>query len=85
MRIQLQTDSRYQDFIPRAKTHNVLGYDMKVADVKDVLHGKIWAYSDKERRISKRQKDLADILRLIESFPDLINQLSDIIRKKIEL
>jgi hypothetical protein len=85
LRIQLQMDSRYQDFIPRAKTHNVLGYDMKVADVKDVLQGKIWAYSDEERRMSKRQKDLADILRLIESFPDIMNQLPDTIRKKIEL
>ena len=85
LRIQLQMDSRYQDFIPRAKTHNVLGYDMKVADVKDVLQGKIWAYSDEERRMSKRQKDLADILRLIESFPDLMNQIPDTIRKKIEL
>ena len=66
MRIQLQTDSRYQEFIPRAKTHNVLGYDMKVADVKDVLEGKIWAYSDTERRMSKRQKDLADIFRIVE-------------------
>ena len=85
LRIQIQTDSRYQDFIPRAKTHNVLGYDMKVAAIKDVLQGKIWAYSDEERRMSKRQKDLADILRLIESFPDLMNQLPDAMRKKIEL
>ncbi len=85
LRIQLQTDSRYQDFISRAKFHKVLGYDMKVADIIDVLKGKIWAYSDPERRMSKRQKDLADILRLIESFPELINQLPDTIRKKIEL
>jgi len=85
LRIQLQTDSRYQEFVPRAKIHNVLGYDMKVADVKDVLEGKIWAYSDTERRMSKRQKDLADILRLIESFPDLIDKLSDTIRNKFEL
>ncbi len=85
LRFQLQTDSRYQEFIPRAKIHNVLGYDMKVADVKDVLKGKIWAYSDTERRMSKRQKDLADILRIVESFPDLMDQLSDTIRKKFEL
>ncbi|MBL7181098.1 MAG: hypothetical protein ABIK98_06565 [Pseudomonadota bacterium] len=85
LRIQLRTDSRYQAFIPRAKAHNVLGYDMMVADVKDVLKGKIWAYSDTERRMSKRQKDLADILRLIESFPNLTNQLPDTIRKRIEL
>jgi len=82
LRIQLQTDSRYQDFIPRAKIHNVLGYEMKVADVKDVLQGKIWAYSDTERRMSKRQKDLADIIRLIESFPALSDQIPDSIRKK---
>ena len=84
LRIQFQMDSRYQDFIPRAKTHNVLGYDMKVADVKDVLKGKIWAYSDKERRMSKRQKDLADIIRLIESFPSLFDQVPDSIRQKFE-
>jgi hypothetical protein len=30
LRIQLQTDSRYQDFISRAEDHNVLGYDMMV-------------------------------------------------------
>ena len=84
LRIQLQTDSRYQDFIPRAKIHNVLGYEMKVADVKDVLQGKIWAFSDTERRMSKRQKDLADIIRLIESFPALSDQVPDSIRKKYE-
>ena len=84
LRFQFQMDSRYQDFISRAKTHNVLGYDMKVADVKDVLKGKIWAYSDKKRRMSKRQKDLADIIRLIESFPSLSDQVPDSIRKKFE-
>jgi len=84
LRIQLQTDSRYQDFIPKAKVHNVLGYDMKIADVKDVLQGKIWAYSDKKRRMSKRQKDLADIIRLIESFPSLSAQIPDSIHKIFE-
>jgi hypothetical protein len=58
LRIQLQTDSRYQDFISRAATRTVLGYEMKVASVEDVLQGKIWAYSDDQRRKSKRQKDL---------------------------
>ena len=44
---------------------------MKVAKLGDVLQGKVWAYMDKERRKSKRQKDLADILRIIEAYPDL--------------
>lgn len=84
LRLQLQTDPRYQDFIGRAKTHTVLGYRMKVACVEDVLQGKVWAYSDKERRKSKRQKDLADIVRLAEAYPLLADRLPEEIRKKIE-
>ena len=84
LRIQLQTDPRYQDFISRAKTHTILGYEMKVASVQDVFQGKIWAYSDEERRKSKQQKDLADIVRLIEAYPSLAEQLPESIRERIE-
>jgi hypothetical protein len=84
LRIQLQTDSRYQDFISRAASHIVLGYKMKVASVEDVFQGKIWAYSDDQRRKSKRQKDLADIVRLIEVYPSLAKLLPASISKRIE-
>lgn len=84
LRIQLQTDSRYQDFISRSESHTVLGYSMKVASVEDVFQGKIWAYSDDQRRKSKRQKDLADIVRLIEVYPVLADQLPASIKKRIE-
>ena len=84
LRIQLQTDPRYQDFIAGAITHSVLGYEMKVASIEDVLRGKVWACSDEERRKSKRQKDLADILRLIEDYPYLSGQLPVSIRKLIK-
>jgi hypothetical protein len=84
LRIQLQTDSRYQDFISRATSHTVLGYEMKVASAEDVLQGKIWAYLDDQRRKSKRQKDLADIVRLIEVYPSLAELLPATIRERIE-
>ena len=84
LRIQLQTDSRYQDFISRAESRTVLGYNMKVANIEDVFQGKIWAYSDDQRRKSKRQKDLADIVRLIEVKPSLAKQLPASIKKRIE-
>ena len=71
LRIQIQTDSRYQEFIHRAVTKKVLGYELSVAALEDVLRGKLWAYSDPERRESKRQKDLADIFRLVEVHPEL--------------
>jgi len=71
LRIQIQIDPRYQKFLKRASRKNVLGYNMPVAKIEDVLQGKIWAAMDKTRRASKRQKDLADIMRLIESRADL--------------
>ena len=84
LRIQLQTDSRYQESISRAASHTVLGYEMKVASVEDVLQGKIWAYLDEQRRKSKRQKDLADIVRLIEEYSFLADLLPESIKKRIE-
>ncbi len=81
LRIQIQKDERYRDFIKRAEINKVLGYEMKTASLKDVLQGKIWAYSDKDRRKSKRQKDLADIFRIIESYPELVSGLPENIRK----
>ena len=79
LRIQLQTDPRYQDFISHSEPRDVLGYEMSVASLEDVLCGKIWAYSDETRRKSKRQKDLADIMRLVETHPELKSKLpSDI-------
>jgi hypothetical protein len=84
LRIQLQTDPRYQDFIGRAAYKTVLGYEMNVASVEDVLQGKVWAFLDKERRMSKRQKDLADIVRLIENYPALADLLPPTVRERIE-
>jgi hypothetical protein len=75
LRIQFQTDIRYQDFLKRAVVKKVLGYDMRVAAIEDVLQGKLWAYADTGRRPSKRQKDLADIFRLVEKYPELKKQL----------
>jgi len=71
LRVQLQTDGRYQAFLARAESRVVLGYRLRVAALEDVFQGKLWAYSDPTRRRSKRQKDLADILRLLESYPTL--------------
>lgn len=81
IRVQIQTDERYQDFIQRASLKEMMGYKIKVASLDDVLSGKVWAYSDEQRRGSKRQKDLADIMRIIESFPELRSKLPDSIRK----
>ena len=56
---------------------------MRVARIEDVLQGKVWAYSDKTRRKSKRQKDLADIFRIIEKFPQFEASLPQAIREEL--
>lgn len=71
LRIQIQTDPRYQEFLSRSQKHDVLGYSMTVAALEDILRGKIWAFKDMTRRASKRQKDLSDIMRLVETHPEL--------------
>jgi hypothetical protein len=82
LRIQIQIDERYQDFIARSSEKQVMGYKMKVASLEDVMQGKVWAYMDKQRRESKRLKDLADIFRLVEKYPDLKELLPDTIKEK---
>jgi len=77
LRIQIQTDERYQEFLDRSVRKPVLGYEINVAAIEDVLRGKLWAYRDDTRRKSKRQKDLADIMRLVEVYPQLKNLLPD--------
>jgi len=83
LRIQLQADPRYQKFISSAENRNVLGYRMKVARLEDILQGKVWAYLDKTRRKSKRQKDLADIFRIVEKFPRLETSLPQSIQEEL--
>lgn len=71
LRVQIQTDPRYAEFVNRATMRDVLGVPLPVADMRDVLQGKIWASQDAERRPSKQAKDRLDILRLIERYPEL--------------
>ncbi len=85
LRIQIQTDPRYQNFIRRAKVRNVLGYKLPVAAIEDIFQGKIWAATDETRRASKRQKDLADILRLIEAKPRLKESLPEDLKTRLSL
>ena len=71
LRVQIQTDPRYASLPGRAEIHEVLGVQLPVASLHDLLQGKVWAVLDETRRPSKRQKDLADISRLIEAHPEL--------------
>jgi hypothetical protein len=75
LRVQIQTDPRYFPFVERAEVREVLGLQLPVAALRDVLQGKVWAVMDPTRRPSKRLKDLTDIARLLESYPKLRSQV----------
>jgi hypothetical protein len=84
LRIQFTTDPRYQAFIERAQEKEVLGVKVRVAALEDVVQGKLWAYSDPERRLTKRKKDELDLLRLAEAYPHLRNGYPPELRQQFE-
>lgn len=84
LRVQIQTDPRYADFVNRAERREILDLLLPVANIKDLLQGKIWAAQDPERRGSKRLKDLADIARLLEKDPSLWAQVPADIAEELE-
>jgi hypothetical protein len=69
--MQISTDEMYREFPSRGVAADVHGILMRVASLHDTLAGKIVAWRDHRRRQSKRQKDLLDIMRLVESHPEL--------------
>ena len=83
LRVQIQTDQRYSKYVERSVVRTVLGLELPVASLEDVLQGKIWAALDPQRRGSKRQKDLADIARILEKYPQLRPHVPQEIRSRL--
>lgn len=84
LRIQFTTDARYQAFLQRTVEAEVLGVRVRVACLEDVTRGKLWAYSDPRRRLSKRKKDELDLIRLAEAYPELKSLYPDELRDQID-
>jgi hypothetical protein len=84
LRIQFTTDERYQAFPARSTEAEVLGVRARVACVEDVTQGKLWAYGDPRRRLSKRKKDELDLIRLAEAYPHLRSLYPSELQEQIE-
>ncbi len=82
--VQISTEDFYRDFPEGAVPADIHGILMRVASREDTLRGKILAYQDPERRASKRQKDLLDIMRLVEAHPKLRKLLPAEVARKIQ-
>jgi len=84
LRIQFTTDARYQPFLSRSVESEVLGVRAKVACLEDVTRGKLWAWSDPQRRLSKRKKDELDLIRLAEAHSELKAFYPDELRQQLD-
>jgi hypothetical protein len=84
LRIQFTTDDRYQAFVARSVEADVLGVRVKVACLEDVTRGKLWAYGDPRRRLSKRKKDELDLIRLAEAHPELSFEYPSELREQLK-
>ena len=84
LRIQFTTDERYQAFPARSVEADVLGIRVKIACLEDVTQGKLWAYGDPRRRLSKRKKDELDLIRIAEAYPHLKSVLPSELRDEID-
>ena len=83
LRIQFTKDARYEAFPARAESRDVMGRTLRVARLADLVQGKIWAWSDPARRLTKRKKDELDLLRVAEKFPEFVPQLPPAIREQM--
>ncbi len=83
LRIQFTLDPRYQDFLKQSHMVEVLGQRVPVASLADVVRGKIWAWSDKNRRATKRKKDELDLMRILEAYPETRNLMPDAIKNQV--
>jgi hypothetical protein len=82
--LQLSTEEFYREFPARAVAADVHGILLRVASLEDTLRGKMKAWADPTGRQSKRIKDLADIARLVESHPQLWDQLSGELKSEVQ-
>ena len=83
LRIQFTKDARYQSFPASAVPAKILGCDAPVASLRDLVIGKVLAWSDPQRRLSKRKKDEADLIRLAEDYPEVRPQLPEELRRQL--
>jgi Nucleotidyl transferase AbiEii toxin, Type IV TA system len=75
LRVQFTTDARYQEFLTNTEEREVLGQQVPVATLENIVLGKLWAWKDQSRRASKRKKDELDLLRIAEAYPKLRKQI----------
>lgn len=73
--VQFSKPHEMQGFVDRAVLRPVLGFDVPVASLPDLVAIKLAAWSEPARRFTKRSKDQLDLLRLAEVYPEIVEPL----------
>jgi hypothetical protein len=84
LRVQFSLDPRYQEFVNDTTIRKVLDQQVPVASLANVVRGKIWAWSDERRRLSKRKKDELDLIRILEAYPESRDLMPTEIKSQLE-
>jgi hypothetical protein len=83
LQVQIQLRPELGSLVDRARVQDVMDLRLPVAAPDDLLRAKIEAAIEPTRRPSKRQKDLADIARLVEAFPELRDLVPPEVRDRL--
>ncbi len=83
LRIQFSLDPRYQAFLRDTKVMKVLGEQVSVASLVNIVLGKTWAWSDLGRRPTKRKKHELDLMRILEGYPELRHMMPQEIKDQL--
>ena len=73
--VQFSKPEEMQPYIGRAALRPILGLDVPVAALPDLVAAKLAAWAEPRRRPNKRRKDELDLLRLAEAFPSEVDGL----------
>ena len=84
LRIQFTVDQRYQKFLGDTETMKVLSELVPVASLENLVRGKVWAWGDPKRRLTKRKKDELDLIRIAEKYPEARELIPPAITNQLE-
>ena len=80
--VQFMVDKLTPGAVERAQTQRIRSLRLRVAALPDLVRLKLEAAEEPRRRASKRQSDVADVIRLLEEHPELVKQVPDA-RKRV--
>lgn len=81
--IQFSKSSFFADFPDRAVPKILYGETVMVASLPDLIASKLKSSQDPTRRASKKLKDLTDLARIAEAYPEYLPLMPTAIRKEV--